>query len=183
MAVVNYNNSEKIFLSEGAFLIAIGLITVYLSQVSEYTFASVFSPGLFFIGLYRLINSIIARRNIVNPFLSVISAIFLIMTGIYLILNPLFEVVFLIVGTMMYLLTDSLVSFTEASEAKGQKQIFAISIFTGLVRLGLTAAVFYTSPFFALWISGLALGIDFVLAGIMYIAKYSYSGKPAYCVC
>ncbi len=183
MAIINYDNSEKIFLSEGTFLIAIGLMTIYLSQISEFLFATLFSLGLVFIGLYKLINSIITGRNIVNPFLSIISALFLMLTGIYLILNPIFEIVFLIIGTMMYLLIDSLVSFTAAVEAKSQKPIFWISVFTGLIQLALAVAVFYASPFYALWISGLALGIDFVFAGILYIAKYSYSKKLAYCTC
>ena len=183
MAIINCNNSEKIFLSEGAFLISIGIITIYLSQVTELTFTMLFGLGLSFIGLYKFINSIITRKDIVMPFLSIISALFLILTGIYLIFNPLFNSLFLVIGTIMYLLIDSLVAFSLATESFGNKQVLWVGIFTGLIQLALAAAVFYSAPFYALWISGLALGIDFILAGILYITNYSYSRKLAFCTC
>ncbi len=183
MAIINCNNSEKIFLSEGSFLIAIGLITIYLSQATQLTFTMLFSLGLFFVGLYKVINAIITRHNLVMPFLSIISALFLIVTGMYLMFNPIFDTLFLVIGTIMYLFMDSLVSFAAAAESSGRKQVFWIGIFTGLVQLALAVAVFYSAPFYALWISGLALGIDFVFSGILYITKYSYARKLAYCTC
>jgi len=184
MTDLNCNNtSGGIFLSDGVFFISTGLIMIYLSQVSEFIFTMLFSFGLFFTGLIKLINSIITRKDISMPFLSIISACILLTTGIYLMLNALFDPIFLIIGTIMYLLTDSLISFSSAAESFGQKQVFLIGIFTGLVQLALAAAVFGSSGFYALWISGLAFGLDFVFAGIMSITNFSYLRKPAYCTC
>jgi len=184
MTVINYNNAaEKIFLSDGIFLISAGLIIIYLSQISEFIFTMIFSFGLFFIGLTKLINSIIMRKNISMPFLSIISACLILVLGVYLIFNAIFDPVFLITGTIMYLLMDSLVSYSTAAESFGKKQVFLIGIFTGFVQLALAAAVFYSSPFYGLWISGLAMGLNFVFAGIISITKFSYSNNLAYCRC
>lgn len=183
MAILNYNMSEKIFLSEGAFLITTGLIIIYLSQITQITFPSLLGFALFFIGLYNFINAIIVRKDMVVPFLSLISAILITLTGLYLISNPIIEPVFMVIATIMYLLTDCTISLAAAAESFGVKQVFLIGTFTGLVQLGLAAAVFYSIPFYDVWISGLALGINFVFSGIMYITKYSYFKKPAYCVC
>ncbi len=183
MAVTNYNSTEKIFLSEGAFLISVGLITVYFSQVTQLAFLTLFSIGLFFIGLYKLINAIVMRRSISTPFLSIISAILLILSGVYLMFNPLVDSLFPIIGTVLYLLMESLISFAAAVDFAGQKPVLLIGIFTGLVQAALAAAVFLSAPFYALWISALALGINFIFAGILYITKYSYSKKLVYCTC
>ena len=76
--------SGEFLLSEGIFLIITGIVMLYLAKTATLLLAFILSVGLLFIGLYRFINSIVMRKEISSPFLSVMSGTFLAVIGLYL---------------------------------------------------------------------------------------------------
>lgn len=166
--------SGDILLSEGIFLILIGLVMVYLSQSMTVILAFLLSIGLSFIGLYKIINSVIARKEIASPFLSIMSGFLLLIIGLYLVFHPLFNTLLLTVAIALYFLLESISSFSTAVSVKGFKQIFWVALFTGVVQLLLSIVIFIGLPYTALWFIGMLIGINFIFAGIKFISDYSY---------
>ena len=163
-----------ILLSEGIFLIIIGAIMLYLSQSTTIILAFLLSIGLSFIGIYRIINSIIARKEIASPFLSIMSGFILLIIGLYLVFHPLFNTLLLTVATALYFLLESISSFSSAVSVKGFKPIFWVALFTGVVQLLLSIVILIGLPYSALWFVGMLVGINFIFAGIKNISDYSY---------
>lgn len=167
-------HSGDILLSEGIFLIIMGILMVYLSQTTTVILAFLLSIGLVFIGVYRIINSIIIRKEIASPILSVMSGLFLLLIGLYLVFHPLFNTLFLTIAAAIYFMLESISSFSSAISTKGFKQVFWVSLFTGIVQLLLSIAILFGLPYTALWFVGMLLGINFIFAGITSISGYSY---------
>lgn len=163
-----------ILLSEGIFLIIIGAIMLYLSQSTTIILAFLLSIGLSFIGIYRIINSVIARKEIASPFLSIMSGLLLLVIGLYLVFHPLFNTLVLTVAAALYFLLESISSFSTAVTVKGFKQIFWVALFTGIVQLLLSIIILIGLPYCALWFVGMLVGINFIFAGIKNISDYSY---------
>jgi uncharacterized membrane protein HdeD (DUF308 family) len=153
--------SGEVLLSEGLFLIIVGAIMIYLSQTTTVVLAFLLSIGLVFIGIYRIINSIIARKEITSPFLSAMAGSLLVIIGLYLIFHPLFNALVLTIGSVIYFLIESVSSFSTAISSKGFKQIFWVSLFSGVVQLLLAIVILFGLPFTALWFLGMILGINF----------------------
>ncbi|MCD7780383.1 MAG: DUF308 domain-containing protein [Candidatus Gastranaerophilales bacterium] len=166
--------SGDILLSEGIFLIILGLIMIYLSQTTTVILAFLLSAGLVFVGIYRIINSIIIRKEIASPFLSVMSGLLLFVIGLYLIFHPIFNTLVLTVAAAVYFILESVTSFSSAIFSRGFKQIFWVSLFAGLIQLFLSIIIVLGLPYTAIWFVGMLLGINFIFAGISSISGYSY---------
>lgn len=172
--------SGELLLSEGIFLIIIGILMVYMSQTTTIILAFLLSIGLVFIGIYRVINSIIIRKEIASPILSVMSGILLLLIGLYLVFHPLFNTLFLTVVTAIYFMLESINSFSSAISVKGFKQVFWVSLFTGSIQLLLSIVILLGLPYSALWLIGMLLGVNFIVAGITGISGYFYLKQLAY---
>ncbi len=166
--------SGDILLSEGIFLIVIGLLMIYLSQTTTVILAFLLSIGLVFIGLYKIINSIIVRKELPVPILSVLAGIFLVIIGLYLVFHPVFNMLLLTIAAAFYFLLESINSFSAAISSKGFKQIFWVGLFSGLVQLLLAIIIILNLPFMSLWFIGMLLGVNFIIAGFTIISVYSY---------
>lgn len=172
------NKTEKILLSDGIFLIIIGMLMIYLSQATTVIFAFILSIGMFFLGLYKIINSIISRNEISTVFISVIGGLLLSIIGGYLIFHPIFNTLVLTIGTAIYFLVESINSISFAISSKGFKQIFWIGLFAGVSQLLLAIMIILGLPDIAIWLIGMLLGINFILSGITEISLYSYLKAP-----
>ncbi len=168
------NKTEKFLLSDGIFLIIIGMLMIYLSQATTILFTFLLSVGMFFLGIYKIINAIITRNEISTAFITIIGGLLLASIGIYLILHPIFNTLVLTIGTAIYFLIESINSLSFAISSKGFKQIFWIGLFSGVFQLLLAIMIILGLPDIALWLIGMLLGINFVLAGITEISGYSY---------
>ncbi len=164
--------SGEFLLSEGIFLIIAGILTVYLSQTAAVLLAFILSVGLLFIGLYRFINSIVMRKEITSPFLSVMSGAFLAVIGLYLIYHPLFNILILTLAAVLYFIIESVNSFSVAVSNKGFGKVFLISLFTGIIQLLLAIIIIVGLPYNSLWFIGMLIGINFIFAGITSISGY-----------
>lgn len=169
------SKTRDFLLTEGIFLIVVGLFMIFMSQASTFFISFLLSIGLFFVGLYRIINSIVTRKNIPAPFLSIMSGIMLAIIGLYLIFHPLFNTLVLTVAAALYFVIESINSFSSAISSKGFKQIFWVGLFSGIVQLILAVIILLGLPFTALWILGLLIGVNFVFSGVTCISGYFYS--------
>lgn len=168
-------HSRNLLISEGIFLIIIGLFIIYMSQAATLFFSLLLSIGLFFIGIYRTINAIVTRKDIATPFIAIMSGLLLSIIGLYLILNPLFNSMVLTIGIALFLIVESVNSFSTAVSVKGFKQLFWIALSTGIVQLLLAIIIIWGLPYTALWLLGMIIGINFVFSGISCISGYIYS--------
>ncbi|MCD7879804.1 MAG: DUF308 domain-containing protein [Candidatus Gastranaerophilales bacterium] len=170
--IMNY--PKTLFLTEGIFLVIIGLLMIYLSQTATIILAFALSAGLLFLGIYRMINSLMLRNELSSPFLSFMIGLLLSIIGLYLIFHPVFNVLVLTVSTIIYFIMESINSFSIAISSRGFKQIFWISIISGVIQLFLAGIILMSIPYGALWIVGMLMGINFLFVGITSIAGYNY---------
>lgn len=168
-------HAKDFLLTEGIFLILIGLFMIYMCQSTTLILSFMLSIGLFFVGLYRTVNSFILRKELHNPFISIMSAILLTLIGLYLIFHPLFNTLVLTIAVALFFIIESVNSFSAAIEAKGFKQVFWVSLFSGIIQLVLASIILLGLPYTALWLLGLLIGVNFVFSGTTAIAGYVYS--------
>ena len=164
--------SGEFLLSEGIFLIITGIVMLYLAKTATLLLAFILSVGLLFIGLYRFINSIVMRKEISSPFLSVMSGIFLAVIGLYLIYHPLFNIMILTIAAALYFIIESINSFSLAVSNGGFKKVFWISLFTGIIQLILAIIIILGLPYNSLWFIGMLIGVNFIFSGITNISGY-----------
>lgn len=166
--------SRELFLTEGIFLIIVGLFMIFISQAATVFFSFLLSIGLVFIGIYKTVNSIVARRELSAPFISIMSGVLLTVIGLYLVFHPIFNTIILTVAAALYFLIESVSSFANAISSKGFRQIFWVDLFSGLVQLFLAIMIIIGLPSTAFWILGLLIGINFVFSGVTRISDYLY---------
>ncbi len=159
-------------LSEGIFLIIIGIIMIYMLQSTTIIFSLLLSTGIFFIGIYRTINSIVTAKNTSSPFISIMSGLLLTAAGFYLMSHPLFNTLILTVAIAFFFVVESIKSFSIAIETKEFKQIFWTALFSGIIQLILAVLIIFNLNSFSFALLGFLIGINFVFSGITCISSF-----------
>lgn len=170
-------NFFSLFLAEGIFLIVLGILIIILPQYTTFALAILLSCGLILLGIYRLINSIITRKEIIHPILNrwlkIITSILMIVIGIYLTMNPFFNVLFLTMGIGVYFILEGVNSFMIAIHHRDTLKYWWFTLFFSLIQFLLAFIIIFGLPFTALWTIGLLIGINLVFSGISLISIYS----------
>lgn len=162
----------KSFLSEGLFLLILGMLILILPQFTTLTLAILLSIAVFFIGVYKLINSIVMHKEIPNPWLSALIGLLLIGLGIYLTINPFFNVIVLTMSIGIYFILEGVNSVTVAFQNRNMIPAWWITLISAIIQFILAFIIIFGLPFTALWTIGILIGINMIFAGITAITLY-----------
>ncbi len=169
-------NSLKIFfntfLSEGLFLIVLGVIMLILPQVTTLTLSILLSISIFFIGIYKFINSIVMMRESVRPWLSIIISIILIGLGVYLTTNPFFNIIVLTMAIGIYFILEGINSVSVAFRNRHEIPSWWVTLISSIIQFILAFIIIFGLPFTAIWTIGILIGINMIFAGITSITLY-----------
>ena len=169
-------NSLKIFfnsfLTEGLFLMVLGVIMLTLPQLTTLTLSIILSISIFFIGIYKFINSIVMLRETVKPWLSIIISIILIGLGIYLTTNPFFNILVLTMTIGIYFILEGVNSVSVAFRNRHEIPSWWITLISAMIQFILAFVIIFGLPFTALWTIGILIGINMIFAGITSITLY-----------
>lgn len=169
-------NSLKIFfnsfLSEGLFLVVLGVIILTLPQITTLTLAMLLSISIFFLGIYKFINSIVMLKETVKPWLSIIISILLIGLGIYLTTNPFFNIFVLTMSIGIYFILEGVNSVSFAFRNRHEIPSWWLTLISAIIQFILAFIIIFGLPFTALWTIGIIIGINMIFAGITSITLY-----------
>lgn len=163
----------NLFLAEGIFLVVLGLLIIILPKFTTFALAILLSCGLILLGIYKLINSLITRKEITHSWLKILSAILIIVIGVYLTLNPFFNILFLTMGIGVYFILEGINTLIIAINNRQTLKYWWATVFFALVQFLLAFIIIFGLPFTALWTIGLLIGINLIFCGIAIISIYS----------
>lgn len=169
----------SMLLTEGIFLVILGILIMLVPQIATLGAALIISIGLILAGIYKLINSIVLRKELENPWLTSLLGVLLITTGVYIAVKPLFSIFALTLAVGIYFIFDGV--STIALSIQNRKIIngsgVALGIVAALIQFILAFLIIYGLPGTALWVIGLLIGVNMLVSGITMISFYTGSRK------
>ena len=164
------------FLIEGVFVMVLGLLLLFLPQISTLAMTFMISLALIFVGIYKLISSVIRRDEIEKSWLSVIISLFMIFVGAYLTVRPLFSVLLFTMLIGVYFVLEGVNSVIIAFESKGILKHWWVGLFSGFAQFALSLFILFGLPTTAFYTIGMLLGFSMILSGISLLSVYSGAG-------
>ncbi len=161
------------FLIEGLFVIILGILLLVLPQLSTLALSITISVALILAGIYKLISSVIRRDEIEKSWLSVILSLLMIVSGAYLTVRPLYNLLLLTMGIGIYFVLEGINSIIISAESKAILKHWWVGLFTGLAQFVLAGLILFGLPGTALYSIGLLLGISMIISGIALISVYT----------
>ncbi|MDD3236712.1 MAG: DUF308 domain-containing protein [Candidatus Gastranaerophilales bacterium] len=162
----------NLVLSEGILLIILGMLIIILPQITTFALAILLSVGLILIGIYKFINSIMLRHAIQNPWLSMIIALIMIAGGLYLTVNPFFNVFVLTLTIGIYFILEGINSISIAISQKDFVNYWWLALVGALVQFVLAFIIIFGLPYTALWTIGILIGVNMLFSGLTLISLY-----------
>lgn len=168
-------NFLHMFLAEGIFLIVLGALILILPRVTTFALAVLLSIGLILVGVYKFINTIVNRHEVQNAWLSMLISILMIGIGIYLTMNPFFNILVLTMAIGIYFILDGIFSVTVAIQNKNYLKYWWVALIASIFQFVLAFIIIFGLPFTALWTLGILIGINLIFSGIALISLYNGS--------
>lgn len=163
----------NLFLIEGIFALAVGTLLLVLPAISSLALSVIISVGLILVGIHKFINAIVRRDEIEKSWLQMVIAILLIGTGIYMTMNPLFNLLIITMGVAFYLVLEGINSMSAALQSKGVLKYWWVGIFSSIIQFFLAALIIYFLPGTALLTIGILVGVNLIFSGIALISLYA----------
>ena len=168
--------TEKRFLTslltEGTFLLALGILMLILPKITDITFGFMICLAFISYGGYRIINSIMLRNFSRHYILTIISGTLLTVCGAMLYLAPLINIMWIISVAGMYFILESITTTATAVMTKNILWWWQGFIYLSILQLLIGICTIIILPSAALWFVGVAAGIDFMISGILMINIY-----------
>ena len=176
--------TEKKFLSciltEGVLLSIIGLAMLMLPKITSLTFGLMLCLAFAIYGGYKTINAILTKNYTRHFVLNAILGIVLLTLGIFLFLAPMFSLTLITAIIGVYFLLESISTCAFGIQNRKTLYFWWAEIPLAILQFLLGLIIILGLPSAALWVIGVLMGINFLIAGMimisMYIAtKYVYS--------
>ena len=172
MSLNSLQSFFKLFLAEGILIFLLGLLIVIIPQFTTFVLAILLSCGLVIIGAYKFLNSILMRKNIRHAFLSGITALLMITIGVYLTLNPFFNVVFLTIGIGVYFILEGINSLIIAIQNRHKLKYWWLTFIFSIIQFTLAIIIIFGLPLTAFWTIGILIGVNLMFNGLGLISIY-----------
>ena len=104
-----------------------------------------------------------------------IIALLLIVTGIYMTMYPLYNLLILTMGIALYFILDGINYITMAFQSRKIMKYWWMGILTAIVQFILAFIIIYGMPGTALVTIGILLGINLIFGGIAMLSVYASS--------
>lgn len=171
---------HNFFLVEGLFALIIGVLMLVLPAVSSIAIGVIVSVGLILIGIHKLISSIVRRDEMEKAWLQMLIAVILIGAGIYMTMNPLFNLLVLTMGIALYLILEGISSMSTAIEERRVLKYWWMGIVAAIVQFFLAFLIIYMLPAAAVLTIGILVGVNLIFTGIAMISFYAGTRELVY---
>lgn len=159
-------------LAEGIIAMILGVIMLMLPKITSLATAMVLSIVLMIYGLYKFFNSIVIRKQIRHIWLNMILALLIFGVGLYLSINPMFNLLVLTSIIGVYFLLESINTFATTFQTRDFIRYWWGGLIVALLQFVLAIIIIMNLPTSALWTIGLLMGINFLVSGMTMIGLF-----------
>ena len=163
----------NLVLLEGIILTALGICSILLPNLLSFTTSAILNIIITIFGIYKILNTIIIRKEIKNPYLSAIIGLLISFVGIYLFFHPIFNLLLITIMIALYFILESINSIYLTFENRKIIKYWWTGFFMAAVQLILGIFILISLPFSSLWLLGTLLGISFLINGILTIVMFT----------
>ena len=168
--------TEKRFLSfvliEGILLSVLGLGMLVLPKITTISFGLMLCLMFIVYGGYKVINAILTRNYSRHFVLNIVTGLLLFLTGVFLFMAPMFNLLLITSAIGVYFILESISSIAFAVQNKNTLYFWWLAILVGVMQFLLGLIIILGLPSTALWVVGVLAGINFVIAGVVFISMY-----------
>ena len=168
--------TEKRFLSfvliEGILLSVLGLGMLMLPKITTISFGLMLCLTFIVYGGYKVINAILTKNYSRHFVLNVVSGLLLFLTGVFLFMSPMFNLLLITSAIGVYFILESISSTAFAVQNKNTLYFWWLAILVGVMQFLLGLIIILGLPSTALWVVGVLAGINFLIAGVVLIIMY-----------
>lgn len=168
--------TEKRFLSfvlvEGILLSALGLAMLMLPKITTISFGLMLCLTFIIYGGYKVINAILTRNYSRHFVLNIVTGALLFLTGVFLFMAPMFNLILITSAIGVYFILESIASIAFAVQNKNTLYFWWLEILVGIMQFLLGLIIVLGLPSTALWVVGILAGINFLIAGVIFISMY-----------
>lgn len=168
--------TEKRFLSfvliEGILLSVLGLGMLMLPKITTISFGLILCLTFIVYGGYKVINAILTKNYSRHFVLNVVSGLLLFLTGVFLFMAPMFNLLLITSAIGVYFILESISSTAFAVQNKNTLYFWWLAILVGVMQFLLGLIIILGLPSTALWVVGILAGINFLIAGVVLISMY-----------
>ena len=168
--------TEKRFLSfvliEGILLSVLGLGMLMLPKITTISFGLMLCLTFIVYGGYKVINAILTKNYSRHFVLNVVSGLLLFLTGVFLFMSPMFNLLLITSAIGVYFILESISSIAFAVQNKNTLYFWWLAILVGVMQFLLGLIIILGLPSTALWVVGILAGINFLIAGVVLISMY-----------
>ena len=168
--------TEKRFLSfvliEGILLSVLGLGMLMLPKITTISFGLMLCLTFIVYGGYKVINAILTKNYSRHFVLNVVSGLLLFLTGVFLFMAPMFNLLLITSAIGVYFILESISSTAFAVQNKNTLYFWWLAILVGIMQFLLGLIIILGLPSTALWVVGVLAGINFLIAGVVLISMY-----------
>lgn len=168
--------TEKRFLSfvlvEGILLSALGLAMLMLPKITTISFGLMLCLTFIIYGGYKVINAILTRNYSRHFVLNIVAGALLFLTGVFLFMAPMFNLILITSAIGVYFILESIASIAFAVQNKNNLYFWWLEILVGIMQFLLGLIIVLGLPSTALWVVGILAGINFLIAGVVFISMY-----------
>lgn len=168
--------TEKRFLSfvliEGILLSVLGLGMLVLPKITTISFGLVLCLTFIVYGGYKVINAILTRNYSRHFVLNIVTGLLLFLTGVFLFMAPMFNLLLITSAIGVYFILESISSIAFAVQNKNTLYFWWLAILVGVMQFLLGLIIILGLPSTALWVVGVLAGINFLIAGVVFISMY-----------
>ena len=168
--------TEKRFLSfvliEGILLSVLGLGMLVLPKITTISFGLMLCLTFIVYGGYKVINAILTRNYSRHFVLNIVTGLLLFLTGVFLFMAPMFNLLLITSAIGVYFILESISSIAFAVQNKNTLYFWWLAILVGVMQFLLGLIIILGLPSTALWVVGVLAGINFLIAGVVFISMY-----------
>ena len=168
--------TEKKFLSfvliEGILLSVLGLGMLMLPKITTISFGLMLCLTFIVYGGYKVINAILTKNYSRHFVLNVVSGLLLFLTGVFLFMAPMFNLLLITSAIGVYFILESISSTAFAVQNKNTLYFWWLAILVGVMQFLLGLIIILGLPSTALLVVGVLAGINFLIAGVVLISMY-----------
>ena len=168
--------TEKRFLSfvliEGILLSVLGLGMLVLPKITTISFGLMLCLTFIVYGGYKVINAILTRNYSRHFVLNIVAGLLLFLTGVFLFMAPMFNLLLITSAIGVYFILESISSIAFAVQNKNTLYFWWLAILVGVMQFLLGLIIILGLPSTALWGVGVLAGINFLIAGVVFISMY-----------
>lgn len=166
--------SENRFLSyiltEGLLLTVLALMILILPKVTDFSFGFVLCLILIIYGGYKMITSFLSRNFDRYFILNILASGILLITGLTMLILPVIDMTIIVSVLGIYFIVQSILTNSFLLQIKAVLNFPKLTCLFSIIQLFFGILLITLFP--TLWVSGILVGLNFLLAGIILINMY-----------